>query len=185
VIRVITLRLYGQRLAGAAPPGAPPPDIALEVWESPRDKDVSWHLDGPRRFRDGQACAVALHDKQVVAYCWLASTPIPVAEIDRVVVPAADEVYLYDAFTVPGWRGRGFFTLMLRHLLAHARSQGRRRALIFAEARNVPSCRAIERAGFAILQTVVRLDVLGFTRQWSRGRLPQASRITLVDARRL
>ena len=185
MIRVITLRLYGQRIVGTTPPGNPPPDIELEVWESPRDKDVSWHLDGLRRFRDGQVCAVARHDKEVAAYCWLAYTPIPVAEIDRVVVPAADEVYLYDAFTVPAWRGRGLFTLMLRHLLAYARSQGRRRALIFAEARNLPSCRAIERAGFEIFQTVVRLDVLGFTRQWSRGRPPQASRITLVDARRL
>jgi GNAT superfamily N-acetyltransferase len=185
VIRVITLRLYGQRLAAAAPPGDSPPEVDLEVWESARDRDVSWHLDGPRRFRDGQVCAVARHDKQIVAYCWLAYTPIPVAEIDRVVVPASDEVYLYDAFTHPGWRGRGLFTLMLRHLLAYARSQGRRRALIFAEARNLPSCRAIERAGFEIFQTVVRLDVLGFTRQWSRGRPPQASRITLIDARRL
>ena len=45
----------------------------------------------------------------VVAYCWLTGAPVSVVEIDRLLIPGPDEVYFYDAFTSPAWRGRGLF----------------------------------------------------------------------------
>lgn len=142
------------------------------------DGVARWPPQAAERLRDGQACAIAHHEGEVVAYCWLASTPVWVGEIGHAVVPGPEDVYLYDAFTMPGWRGRGLFPAMISRLLALARSQGRKRALIFVGAGNRASRRAIERAGFEIVHTVSRLDLCGLTRLWFRG--PRSSRITFV-----
>ncbi len=184
MIRVDTLRLYERRLDGPVTPGAHPPGLQFAVWDSPTAPAWAgawWHQEAGDRLREGQACAVARHEAEVVAYCWLAVTPVPVAEIDRVVVPGPEEVYLYDAFTVPEWRGRGLFTTLLLDLLTYTRAQGRKRALIFVLARNEASRRAIERGGFRLFQTVSRVELFGLPFLWPRGPWPRSSRVTLVE----
>jgi len=187
MIRVVTLRVYERRLDAPAPPAALPPGVELSVWDSPlatRGVAGAWPPEAEQRLRDGQVCAVARHAQEIVAYCWLASTPVRVAEIGQVVVPGREDVYLYDAFTVPAWRGRGLFSTVLGHLLAFAHARGRRRALIFALARNRASRRAIERAGFEITQTVSRVELCGLERLWVRGPRSRSARVTLVGERR-
>lgn len=159
-----------------------PPGIALTVWDSPAaaGRNARWHPDAERRFREGQACAVAHDGSEVVAYCWLATTPVRVAEIGHLVVPGGEDVYLYDAFTVEAWRGRGLFTALLAELLAFARARGRQRALIFALARNRASCRAIERAGFEVFRTAWRVRLGGLEHLWFRPRGARSSPVTLV-----
>jgi GNAT superfamily N-acetyltransferase len=183
MIRIDTLRLYERRVDGPVGRMTPAPGLELAVWDSPKAPAWGqgwWDREAEERFREGQACAVARHAGDVVAYCWLAVTPVPVAEIDRIVVPGAEEVYLYDAFTVPEWRGRGLFTVLLVELLAYMRSRGRTRALIFVLARNEASRRAIERGGFRLFQTVSRVQVLGVRFVWPRGPWPRSARVTLV-----
>jgi RimJ/RimL family protein N-acetyltransferase len=98
------------------------------------------------------------------------------------VVPAGDEIYLYDAYTVPEWRGRRLFPAMLSALTARARAQGKRRALIFVLASNLASARAIEHAGFERFQVVSRVEVWGARWLWRRGprsgrrRMPRLTR---------
>lgn len=183
MIRVVTLRLYERRLDAPAVPGPLPPGVELAVWDSPTATDGPagrWHPEAEQRLLEGQVCAVARHETDVVAYCWLASTPVRVAEIGHVVVPGLEDVYLYDAFTVPAWRGRGLFSTLLRHLLAFAHARGRKRALIFALARNRASRRAIERAGFEISHSVSRVELCGRERLWFRGPRSRFCRVTLV-----
>ena len=115
-----------------------------------------------------------------LAYCWMARTPIWVGEIGNTVVPAPGEVYFYDAFTMPAWRGRGLFFGLLSGLLAHARGQGFDRGLIIVDTRNRASRRVIEKAGFEIVQAVTRLELCGFTRLWFRRRRASSYRVTLV-----
>ncbi len=146
---------------------------------APGDSGARWPPQAADRLRDGQVCAIAHHETEVVAYCWLACTPVWVGEIGHAVVPGPEDVYLYDAFTMPGWRGRGLFSAVIASLLALARSRGRKRALIFVGAGNRASRRAIERAGFEIVHTVSRVELCGLTRLWFRG--PRSSRVTLVD----
>jgi GNAT superfamily N-acetyltransferase len=183
MIRVNTLRLYERRLDGPITPGTPGGGLEIAVWDSPEAPAWAgswWRREAAERLREGQACAVARHGGHVVAYCWLAVTPVPVAEIDRVVVPGAEEVYLYDAFTIPEWRGRGLFTTLLLELLTYMRRRGRKRALIFVLARNEASRRAIERGGFRLFQTVSRVELLGLRFVWPRGPWPRSARVTLV-----
>lgn len=182
MIRVATLCLYERELDVPTSPGAPPPGAELSVLDSPAAAGDAgpWHREAERRIREGQVCAVVRHGHEVIAYCWLTGQPEWVAEIGRLVVPGPDEVYLYDAFTVPAWRGRGLFQAMLMRLLEYARAQGKRRALIFVLNRNRASRRAIERTGFELFQAVSRVRVWGLKRLWFRG--PRAGRqgVTLV-----
>ena len=181
MLRVDRLRVYERRLDAPAPPSVLPPGVEVRVADQPLAAATS----GPGGIpmpRSGSAtarsCAIAHHETEVVAYCWLASTPVWVGEIGHAVVPGPEDVYLYDAFTMPGWRGRGLFSAVISPLLALARSRGRSRALIFVGAGNRASRRAIERAGFEIVHTVSRVELWGLTRLWFSG--PKSSRVTFV-----
>jgi RimJ/RimL family protein N-acetyltransferase len=187
MLRLVTLRVYERHLDAPAPPTVLPPGVEVAVADrstAPSDLKSGWHPEAEQRFREGHACAIARHETGVVAYCWLACTPVWVGEIGHSVVPGPDDVYLYDAFTMPGWRGRGLFAAVVAPLLAFAHTRGRKRALIFVGARNRPSRRAIERAGFEILHTVTRVNLGGLTRLYFRGRPRQSARVTLVRGER-
>jgi GNAT superfamily N-acetyltransferase len=186
MIRVFTLRLYECHLDALPAARALPPGVEIEVWDSPAAAGplgTRWHPEAAQRFREGQACAVARAGNDVVAYCWMTGAPVAVAEIDRLLIPGPDEVYFYEAFTSPAWRGRGLFQALLLRLQQFAHAQGRRRALIFVLASNVPSWRAIEGAGFKMFQAVTKIEVLGLGHAWFRGARSGRSRVTLVPAR--
>jgi GNAT superfamily N-acetyltransferase len=186
MIRVFTLRLYEHHLDAPSAARALPPGVEIEMWDSPAAAGplgTRWHPEAAQRFREGQACAVARAGSDVVAYCWMTGAPVAVAEIDRLLIPGPDEVYFYEAFTSPAWRGRGLFQALLLRLQEFARARGRRRALIFVIASNVPSWRAIERAGFEMFQAVTKIEVLGLGHAWFRGPKSGRSRVSLVPAR--
>jgi RimJ/RimL family protein N-acetyltransferase len=186
MIRVLTLRLYERHLDKPPDAGVSPPGVDIEMWDSPAASGqlgTRWHPEAAERFREGQACAVARAGADVVAYCWLTAAPVSVVEIDRMLIPGTDEVYFYDAFTSPAFRGRGLFTALLLRLQQFAHARGRRRALIFVLAGNVPSWRAIERAGFTMFQTVTKIGVLGLAHVRYGGPRSGRSRVSLVSAR--
>lgn len=179
MFRVATLDLYERRLdAPMAPPELPPgAELIVSEGLAAATLEPAWHGEAHARLRAGQTCAVVRAGGAVVGYCWSTTAPASVEEVRCRVVPAADEVYLYDAYTAPAWRGRRLFPAMLAALLDAARAQGRRRALIFVLASNRASRRAIERAGFRRFLAVTRVEVLGVGRLWVRG--PRAARARL------
>ena len=60
-----------------------------------------------------------------------------------------DLVGLYDVFTAPTLRGRGYATLLCRHLLANAGSRGVRHAYLQVESDNMPARAVYARLGFS------------------------------------
>jgi GNAT superfamily N-acetyltransferase len=183
MIRASTLWLYERQLDVPVTPGALPPGVELSVWDSPAaaaDAPPGWHPEAEQRLREGQACAVARHGRDIVAYCWLTCAAAWAGEIDRFVVPGPADVYLYEAFTLPDWRGRALFPALLGRLVSFARARGRQRALIFVLAGNRPSRRAIERAGFARFAAVSRLQMWGRHCLWFHKPRSGRSRVTLV-----
>ncbi|MGH7332583.1 MAG: GNAT family N-acetyltransferase [Candidatus Rokuibacteriota bacterium] len=183
MIRVRTLCLYERQLDTPVTQGPLPPGVELAVWDAPPaagDAGRPWQPEAERRIREGQVCVVARHGGEVIAYCWLTWRPEWVAEVDRLVVPGPDEAYLYEAFTEPGWRGRGLFPAMLFRLLSYAWARGRRRALIFVLTNNRASRRAIEKGGFELFQTVSKVELGGLRRLLFRGPRAGRARVTLV-----
>jgi GNAT superfamily N-acetyltransferase len=185
LIRASTLWLYERPLDLPVTPGSLPPGVELAVWDSvgAADAPPGWHPEAERRLRDGQACAVARHGRDIVSYCWLTCAPAWAGEIDRFVVPSPTDVYLYEAFTRPEWRGRALFSALLGRLVSFAHARGRQRALIFVLASNRPSRRAIERAGFVRFAAVSRLQMGRWHCLLFRRPRSGRSRVTLVSSR--
>lgn len=59
-----------------------------------------------------------------------------------------DLVGIYDVFTAPAARGRGYATLLCRHLLAQARARGARHAYLQVDSDNPPARAVYARLGF-------------------------------------
>jgi len=178
-----TLYLYERLIAAAAAPIELPPDLELTVWDSPdriSDPGRGLHPEAVERLSNGQACAVARHGAEIVAYCWVTRAPVWVGEIRRILVPGPEDVYVYDAFTAPAWRGRKLFPALIHESLIWAGARGSRRALVFVLSRNRSSQRAVERAGFERFAAVSRLSRLGLERLWMRGRRAARAGLTLV-----
>lgn len=107
-----------------------------------------------RRFERGEKCFVALEDGKAVSYIWGARGVVGVEEIDKAIKPEAKEIYLYDAFTLEPWRGQNLYPAVLRRALEYAEGLGLARSLIFVEAKNTPSRRGVDKAGFIQFQTL-------------------------------
>ena len=116
------------------------------------------------RFDRGEKCFVALENGKAVSYIWGARGAVGVEEIDQAVKPEAKEIYLYDAFTLEPWRGRNLYPSVLRRALEYGEKLGLTRSLIFVEAKNTPSRRGVDKAGFIQFQTLYFSRLLVFSR---------------------
>jgi RimJ/RimL family protein N-acetyltransferase len=77
-----------------------------------------------------------------------------------------DSIAIYDCYTLPAFRAKGYYTESLIRMLRQIRDAGAVRALIAVDPDNVASIKAIERAGF---RPLYRLTVsMRFGRQRRR-----------------
>ncbi len=114
-----------------------------------------------RRFERGEICFAAVYEGKIVSYCWMAQGKIGIEEIDLAVATLPDEVYLYDAYTLDEWRGKGLYPAVLNEMLLYAGQTGFSRALIFVAVNNTASRRGVLKAGFVEFQVVTYLSILG------------------------
>ena len=132
------------------------------------------------RLRRYEEFWTAQQDDKIVSYCWATREPVEIGEVRRLISPRSNEVYLYDAFTFPEYRGQNLYPALLQRILAHSRQQGLHRALIFVLSDNVPSIRGVLKAGFREFQRVTYCNILGFSRYVYRPRLQVAAGVDLL-----
>ncbi len=100
------------------------------------------------RLERGEQFWTAQLDDKIVAYCWVTNAAVEIGEVRRVIHPRSGEIYLYDAFTFPQYRGQNLYPALLHCILAQSGQQGFTRALIFVMDDNVASIRGVLKAGF-------------------------------------
>ena len=83
-----------------------------------------------------------------MAYGWATRGVERVGELEREFQLAEDEVYIWDCATVPGWRGKRCYTVLLNQMLHRFQREGLPRIWIGASRHNQPSIQGIIRAGF-------------------------------------
>jgi ribosomal protein S18 acetylase RimI-like enzyme len=136
--------------------------------------------------RREQACRalVAWSGDELAAYCWLSTGRQRVGELARELVLPDGDAYVWDCATLPQFRGRGLYTLLLREMVRTLGAEGQRRIWIGASAANAASHRAFASAGFrpAIAMTALRLAGRGLIVRF-RG-APGADPDLVADARR-
>jgi ribosomal protein S18 acetylase RimI-like enzyme len=134
------------------------------------------------RLERGEDFWTAQQDKTIVSYCWATHEPVEIGEVHRRIKPRQGEIYLYDAFTFPDYRGNNLYPALLHRILEHSRQQNLRRALIFVLSDNMASIRGVQKAGFQEFQRVTYCNILGCRRYVYRPRLPSAAGVDLLPA---
>jgi len=136
----------------------------------------------PARFARGEQFWTAQHEGKILSYCWATHEPVEIGEIQCIMAPRGDEVYLYDAFTFAEYRGQNLYPALLQQVLDYNRQQGVRRALIFVLSDNTASIRGVQKAGFREFQRVTYQNVLGFARYVYRPLLNASAGVDLLRA---
>ena len=115
------------------------------------------------RFDRGEKCYVAIINKRVTSYIWSSKGSVGVDEINMAIKPSANEVYLYDAFTIEKWRGNNLYPTVLKLALETAEKEKLKRSLIFVEHKNLASRKGVSKAGFEQFQTLYYKRFLFFS----------------------
>lgn len=125
---------------------------------APRD-EVAFLGRVDERFRDRMGCFVIRRGTGIVASAWVSERPrARIEEIEDTIDIGPDAVYIFDAVTVPDYRGMGLYPHLLDRI---ARVYDDKTKLVAAARRNVASSRGIERAGFRPLATYKFLKLSG------------------------
>ena len=124
------------------------------------------------RLRSGQLCFVARHENRIVSACWTTTQPAWVEFLACGIPVAAGEVYLFDAFTLPDFRGQRVAPALCTHQLMHFQRAGLRRAIRATLPENAPALRAHAKCGFVPFALIRRLRIGPwqhvFQRPWPR-----------------
>ena len=94
--------------------------------------------------------------RELLAYGWSSTRATSILTLSML-VPQADEAYLYGFYTPPSHRGNGYYPLLLRHICAHLGEEGMRRAWIAVFSNNRASWKGVMKAGFQKASTHVAL----------------------------
>lgn len=113
------------------------------------------------RFGRGCRALTAWRGEELAAYCWLSTGRERVGELARDLLLPPGESYVWDCATLPGFRGRGLYTRLLRTIVGTLAARGQRRVWIGASSTNEASNRAFTSAGFRPVVAVVALRVAG------------------------
>jgi GNAT superfamily N-acetyltransferase len=117
-----------------------------------------------KRIQGGNTCYIARLNGVPVAYGWVARSAADIGELELALHVDESNRYLWDFQTLPEWRGRGIYPLLLQAILAEEGTEGHR-FWIIAAPENRASARGIEKAGFTPVAQ------LAFTRERGAGLL--------------
>lgn len=103
------------------------------------------------RMQRGDFLCAILKSNEIVSYGWVARQETFIREVGCNITPDPDQVYIYDCFTSPQHRQKGFYSRVLNKIIEWSHSENIKHLVIFSEASNVASKKGIESAGFQFL----------------------------------
>lgn len=119
------------------------------------------------RFARHERCLVARTTAaRIVGTMWVATEVAWIEYLGRELALAADEAYLFDAFTDPAMRGQAIAPALSAELLRRLRKEGCRRALRCTLPENAAALRAHAKAGFQIVARMGRVQCGPWRRDW-------------------
>jgi RimJ/RimL family protein N-acetyltransferase len=107
------------------------------------------HKHFPERIRES-VCFIAVSGAGIAGFAWVGRCRLRIDEINYNYPLSADEIFIFDCFVCPQFRGQGIYPQMIRSVLACYRQQltGIRVAYIAVSSVNRASIRGIRKAGF-------------------------------------
>jgi GNAT superfamily N-acetyltransferase len=137
------------------------------------DEYLQCHGEFPRsdleeRFARGDEGFVARHEGRIVCTSWTSGTVRYFSTLGCRYAPGPSEVYLYDSFTHPAFRGLAIAPALGVHVLERLRGAGITRATMAVSVQNFANRRARAKTGFRPYE---RMDYLRLGRRawhWHR-----------------
>lgn len=99
-------------------------------------------------FDSGHRCFVARHEKQLISASWAATRRARIYYLDCEISLTPDEVYVYDSFTNPDFRGKSVSAAIRAEIIRHFRAAGYRRMILGTEPENKSNLYAVRKVGF-------------------------------------
>ena len=112
------------------------------------------------RLECGDICLAAWADDELAGFSWASLSKFSYRGYDFPL--ENDEAYLYDAYTAPGFRGRGLARDLRYRLHLVLTKQGRNVFFSTIERFNPPALRFKEKMGAKIVDSAVLVDVFGW-----------------------
>lgn len=118
-----------------------------------------------RRLGPTGRCFIVDMDDRIVHASWFTTSTSWVGEMGAYLVFPPRHGYVYESFTHPRARGRGLYPFALAHICRSVAAEGCPRVWIAIEDHNASSRRAVEKAGFEAVYSIVFERRLGSVRQ--------------------
>ncbi|UCD04695.1 MAG: GNAT family N-acetyltransferase [candidate division WOR-3 bacterium] len=156
------LNMYAVDLKSEISVVKPAVTVKVSLMDRAAEVDILNASTVAARTARGDKFFVAHHQGILVAYLFAATKECQVGEIDDWLDVGLKEVYLYDAYTRPVFRGKGIYSHLITKAAEYFRSESYRHAMIFSTGDNLSSNRAIERCGFKLYETVRYRNFMGW-----------------------
>lgn len=101
-----------------------------------------------RRLAAGQWCFVVRYEGRIINASWVTTQQAWIDYLAYEIRLAADEVYTYESFTLPGFRGQNIAPARLAQMLRCFRDAGYRRVLSAITPENKSAFRPVEKLGY-------------------------------------
>ena len=121
-----------------------------------------------RRLEKGHQCFIVWHEQQIIHAAWAVTGRATIEYLSREIALPPDEVYVYDAFTAPAFRGYGASPLRALTLGEHYRARGCRYALTAVHPENAKGFRPLEKVGARRVGVIGYVGVGAWRWQFSR-----------------
>jgi GNAT superfamily N-acetyltransferase len=116
-----------------------------------------------KRLQNRECCLVGLEAGEIVHYFWLTVGKSYLdRELDFRIDLRPDKGYLYDAYTRPGFRGRGCYQEALREAGRVLGNRGQKILLVIISGGNEPARVAALRAGFRPVAVILHRRILAW-----------------------
>lgn len=133
-----------------------------------------WLMD---RLNQGDVCYAACQRARLVGYLWISIHQFIVPHLGRQFMVNPDEIYYYDAFTIPEYRGKGINPALAQYSSIEAsREYGRVYGLYYVQAENRSSLKVMEKIGAVRGARVGRVDLWGLRFYYRFGRIDRVKR---------
>jgi ribosomal protein S18 acetylase RimI-like enzyme len=105
-------------------------------------------LEVRHRLAVGQRAFVARHEGRIVHAGWTTTKRARIDFLACEIALAPDEVYQYESFTAPGFRGQNLAAVRITEMMHYFRKAGYRRMVAVVVPENTPAFRPLEKAGY-------------------------------------
>jgi hypothetical protein len=123
--------------------------------------------DVARRLARGDRCHASWHEGSIVDACWTATGNVFVHYLNRFIALERGDIYSYDAYTLPAYRGYGIYMARNSYTARRNQKEGYKRSVALVAPENYTAWLILTRSGLETIgeYSFIRLPFTGIYRQ--------------------